>query len=296
MSILLCDERERKVTQHFKDFSYKILTMTIGDYAICYKDKYSTIIERKSLRDYAASIRDGRLENLNKLLEFREKTNARIIYLIEGLPPKDGKKLISRIPYSTIESSIFHTILRHNIVVMWSRDDADTANILERFVKSSNTLYDKEPGLLEGNMIIEGSYEKEVQIKHEKSDDQILRGIWSVLPGITFTNCTHLMENFAITDLIIGIDPEQLKIIKNASTDKPFTQKVINSITKLQTPDVVKLIAAVPGISKETATILIKQIEWKKFDQYSEEDLSSILIGKTRFASRAKTLLKYFDI
>jgi ERCC4-type nuclease len=141
---LICDDRERSVTVHsveFADINYTIKHITTGDYAVVGPDgALLAIIERKSLDDYGASIKDSRHANKEKLAAISAKTGCRIIYIIEGpLSPKMHDQF-SRIPYKHIESSIHHLIIRDNICVLRTKDTLDTAQTLARFVRNCDTL------------------------------------------------------------------------------------------------------------------------------------------------------------
>ena len=57
---LIIDNRET-IKDYFQDKDYvKIKNLDIGDYIFKYDDKDILIIERKTIEDYAASIKDGR--------------------------------------------------------------------------------------------------------------------------------------------------------------------------------------------------------------------------------------------
>ena len=94
---IIVDDREKAVFPYLEDAShkylidYKIQRNEVGDYAICYKGYIMMIIERKTWEDLAASMRDGRKTNVQKLISVREKTGCQIAYLIEGnaTPPFD---------------------------------------------------------------------------------------------------------------------------------------------------------------------------------------------------------------
>jgi ERCC4-type nuclease len=134
---IVADARERHVLRH-QVLQATTTTIAIGDYLVKYGDRILAVIERKSLEDYAASLKDGRSENKHKLIELRRRTGCRIIYLIEG-HGKPGE-YYGNIAWVNIESSIFHLILRENICVVWTRDSLDTAETLNRLTASAGTL------------------------------------------------------------------------------------------------------------------------------------------------------------
>ena len=75
---LIIDDRESKVVPYFNsselftksdDITFKVDRCNIGDYCISFNKEIVIIIERKSWKDLASSIRDGRKENVNIKLQ-----------------------------------------------------------------------------------------------------------------------------------------------------------------------------------------------------------------------------------
>src|ERR1700742_3181583 len=141
---LIIDARERHVTRHDKEFehiTYEIKQITVGDYIVLSPGgNIVAAIERKSLEDYSASLKDGRASNINKLLDLRSKCKCRILYIIEGPEFPDPNALYGNIPYRYIESSIFHLAIRDGVGILRSKDSLDTAKMLARFMCSMDTL------------------------------------------------------------------------------------------------------------------------------------------------------------
>jgi ERCC4-type nuclease len=68
------------------------------------------IIERKTLNDLSASIKDGRYKEQKERLVHSLKSNVRKIMLIEGEKMSDFK-----LPAKTFDSVVVNTMLRDNI-------------------------------------------------------------------------------------------------------------------------------------------------------------------------------------
>jgi ERCC4-type nuclease len=68
----------------FKDIVIKSETLPIGDIIICDDNEDKFVIERKSVTDLLASIKDGRYEEQSYRLNGLNHHNHNIIYLIEG--------------------------------------------------------------------------------------------------------------------------------------------------------------------------------------------------------------------
>ena len=128
--------------------------MTTGDYAVIASnvgpgsktsERILASIERKSLSDFAASLKDGRHANFAKMIQLRAEIGCRLLLIVEGPAfPADNTRF-SRIPYKNIQSAIFHLMMRDNISVILTRDPAHTAKTLVSFVKSMESLLRKAP-------------------------------------------------------------------------------------------------------------------------------------------------------
>lgn len=144
---LLVDHRERKVIEHkseWSDTDYSVCTtMQIGDYALVSgKGEYLALLERKTLPDFAASIKDGKRinENMPKMLDFAAQNGGQVIFIIEGMAYPAPSTRFGGIPWANMESCLFHHQMRDGVSVIRTKDARDTAAMLARMVKSANTL------------------------------------------------------------------------------------------------------------------------------------------------------------
>ncbi len=128
---------------------YQILTMTTSDYSIVSidpntgKETILAVIERKTLADYAASFKDGRHENKQKLINVRNQTQCVIIYIVEGPAYPSINSKFGRIPYNNIHSSMFHLMFRDNIHIIKTKDIKHTVEMLGYLAKSLSTLRER---------------------------------------------------------------------------------------------------------------------------------------------------------
>jgi ERCC4-type nuclease len=134
--LIIADYRERAVRPYFEKLSeqhrilYEAKQMTVGDYAICIDGQIRIIIERKTWEDLASSMRDGRKENVNKLIKLRQETGCKIFYIIEGEAcPRSGKKF-GRIPYKSLLAHLDHLMIRDDIHIIHSTNCEQTAERL----------------------------------------------------------------------------------------------------------------------------------------------------------------------
>ena len=143
---VLIDDRERSVIQFVNKFSekyhidYKVKRMTTGDYAIIHGNQIIAIIERKTYADLAASFRDGRSNNKNKLLKLRSETSCVIIYLIEGPAFPDNNDLFGNIPYKHLVSHLDHLVLRDNIQIQTTFSPEHSAERIMQIASNCTTI------------------------------------------------------------------------------------------------------------------------------------------------------------
>jgi ERCC4-type nuclease len=280
---IIVDDRERAVFDYLEECShnshinYKIQRNEVGDYAITYKGYILLIIERKTWVDLAASLRDGRKENVNKLIALREKTGCQIGYLIEGDATPSFDKKFGRMPLKNLRSHLDHLSFRDGIHMFYSKNLEYTANRLFELAQNYLTLKDiiKEIDTMAPTANDDSLQQK--QVKNLGMNEQLLRcipGIGSIIStvlaeaGITLANLyleTYELDSIAklkyASGSFIGIEKAK-KICKIKSIID--SNSVVNNTIKT------KILMCVPLITKCTADKILSQVS-----------LSSIINGET---------------
>ncbi len=246
--ILIADDRERKVADAGLNACFK--RITVGDYVVLgpAENDYPVIavIERKSLEDYAASITDGRHDNREKMMALRATTGCAVIYIVEGLAPKDhSTKYGSGIAYSSIESSMFHLMVRDNITVWRTNHVYDTAATLTRFLASMEKLksFDqfKSPWTQDGkHSVIGGDDGADINLTPKdaaaavldvltatraKPDDEILDNMWACLSGLSTVKARLYNKKWTIEDIARGRLPADKLVVVTVNDGKDLTTK-----------------------------------------------------------------------
>ena len=137
---LIIDTRENCIKEHFKDYeNVTIKQLDIGDIIFKFNEEIVLIIERKTIKDLSASIRDGRHREQKKRLINTIEVN-KICYLIEG-EYENSKYLL---PKKTILSSIINTLIRDNIKIIKTKNFGETIEYItilyEKLKKNPNDL------------------------------------------------------------------------------------------------------------------------------------------------------------
>jgi len=306
---LLADTRESHVLVHKEEF--KAINLEVkqfdkrGDYILCKDNKIITIFERKTLSDFAASFKDGRSENKAHLLDIRRQTGCNIVYIIEGNAYSEPNKMYANIAYKNIESSIFHLMYRDNITIIWSKDTLHTAKLLVRYYQSISNLLIREPTIIDSklagsisdatpNIVSDNEPDTQDNIipantptitdilstKYVKSDVDIVRQMWSCIPGIAMPTADCFMM-YTLRDTI----NKKIDYTSHKVNNRKISVKVLKSITSISPGIIINMLAVIPGISKKTAEKIY--IANPDFLEASPEALAETLIASQQANSQA---------
>jgi len=140
---LVADARERAVVPFLESTLAGRLVagrqVNTGDYLICRPAATVQIcaaIERKTLADFAASFKDGRHANVEKMRRLRASTGCQLYFIIEGPAFPSPARRFARIPYASILSAITNLMVRDSIMIIQTENEAHTAKRLADLVNS----------------------------------------------------------------------------------------------------------------------------------------------------------------
>ena len=140
---LVADARERAVVPFLESALAGRLVagrqVNTGDYLICRRSATSEIcacVERKTLADFAASFKDGRHANVEKMRRLRASTGCQLYFIIEGPAFPSPARRFARIPYASILSAITNLMVRDSIMIIQTENEAHTAKRLADLVNS----------------------------------------------------------------------------------------------------------------------------------------------------------------
>ena len=204
---LKIDDREKKLIkliQAFKEmyafkFDIVIEKLPIGDVILCDNDDTEKlIIERKSVNDLAASLKDGRYREQSYRLTNNKLHNHNIVYLIEGDISLYSNRY-TKIKPQTLYVTMFCLQYYKGFSVIKTRDISETAEyivfILDKMMRTpeKNTFYsDINTNTTPKNYCEVVSKVKKKNIKPENIGEIIL----SQIPGISSTTSLAIMSKF----------------------------------------------------------------------------------------------------
>lgn len=281
MAHLICDVREREGPIKFiKNKDTTIETLKLGDYAICYKDiehaieKILYIFERKTWKDLAASIKDGRYEEQKKrLIELNTIGDIKCFYIIEGPMSYEPEKLISRVPFKTLESAKISIML--DLSLVQTKNAEHTMEFLENFVDYVNRKRLPQS--------ITGGTRSNLKAPEKTAADYKL-AFWHSIKGIS-ENLSHNLIQYSISEIfaLCTATPElaiqvlsNFKYVSGHAITKKAIDKIINSITNPDSKCAIKMLSAFPLISAKSAEKILTQTTIAQLTQLSVVELMQI--------------------
>ena len=316
---LIVDDREQAVIPFFKesyqDIEVEVKRIQIGDYVIMKDNKIIFAIERKSWIDLSGSIKDGRKENVNKLISLREQTGCKLLYLIEGRARFAPTKKFSRIPYKNLQVHLDHLMVRDNIFMIYSDSAEDTTSRLIEFITNyislgavdvtmdTNSAIDdvsmtggessNSSEIITDDVIIEKLDEMSILTSViPKTDLQIMYNLWSAIPQITLKTASLFIDaNIHISELFIGkISSSEISVMRYASGTIIGTRA--NKIIKIRDNENVdnykhycNILAELPMITRKTASLILMKVT---FNDLLRKKLSIQEIADIRKTPRSK--------
>ena len=328
---LVVDNRERYVIEEFEKNGYPITTkqMTTADFAIINGDKIIAIFERKTLKDYASSIIDGRHQNKQKLIDMRAETGCDVYYIIESTyaHPKLTQRF-SNMPYKNIYSSILHLMVRDKFFVVQTKSPENTTqhliDLLNSYIKFPPTIKAELPKneaelpkneaelpMIENK---DGGVElpknevelpkNEVELpKNEavklliapkiKSDEYILMSMWTSLYGVGEEIAIQLGSQMTIKEFFTS-SADVKKIIENLfyKSGRKVAAATLRQLCKLKHEMKIKIISNIPTISKNRATAIIEMVNIAEIEDDSK--LRDIMSGTKKIGKKAEENIIYF--
>lgn len=217
---LVVDNRETEIKKYFEKSDKTVIyeNMDVGDIRIDCNNQLVCIFERKTIEDFAASIKDGRYrEQKQRLIDKCSK--EKIIYIVEGDLTKNNISFsFNKVSKDTIYSSLINLYLRDNINVFHSNTLSETIEFLEQFYKKI-----EKQGLsfLTEKFNYQESLLKTKSIKKENITPEIVfKSQLCCITGISSTTAQTLFTKFKtiqnmITELNKLSSDEQTKLISN---------------------------------------------------------------------------------
>ncbi len=180
-------------------------SLVVGDYIIYVNNEPRMCIERKTVDDLHASIKDGRFrDQRQRMLE----TGIPIVYILEGRLYVD----------KSIQGALENLAIVHNIPVISSVSMQQTVSIIKSLGKKLSVPVSKNPGTV-----------VTYNAPRAKSDTlySSLEKMLTTIPGVSGTIAKSIGAKYkTMAELLAAIDLEQDKCLQNVSIEsKTLTKK-----------------------------------------------------------------------
>ena len=248
----------------FKNLTIKSEALPIGDIIIADNSKEKLIIERKSVSDLLASIKDGRYEEQSYRLNGLEQHNHNIIYLIEGDVSKVNRfKGDNRTEKLTLYSAMFSLNYYKGFSVFRSFSLEETAilicNMAYKLEKESGTkqaFYDNSTSKIvvpeqvvaeEKTIVInEGENNANVEAKLEESLEQSDKSLEQSDKSLEQSDKSLEQSDKSLEQS----DKDYIGVVKKVKKDN-ITADNIDEI----------MLCQIPGISSVSAIAIIQKFK-----------------------------------
>lgn len=307
---IIIDDREKAVIPFFEGFdaskytthstiTYEVQRVNVGDYSILCGDYIIMNIERKTWKDLASSFKDGRKDNVEKMLKLREDTKSELLpngcqlmYLIEGPPIPRSTARYCRVPYKNMRSHLDHLMFRHNIHVIHSKNKQGTVARIYELCKNYGSMKtlskfakdETKEGGADGAKSVDGvdkakstkdtptksSSISKLKAKTVVSAKAMTYKIWVCIPHITETTaCMFIEKGYHISDLILGnISKDEIYAFKyaNGRIIGKRSEKIWKNsrIAERNNRYFVKMLTQIRGITKATGILILNTISWEQ--------------------------------
>lgn len=194
MAYLIIDNREQYIKEYFTststDINIRYENLELGDIIIEDEtNQIKIILERKTIPDLVASIKDGRYKNQKRsLLDNFNRRN--IIYIIEGTLVYNDT-VINGLSNNIIISAVLNTLLRDDIKIIQTKNTQETIDLVKNIynrIKDTPSKY-----VIHSSSASEPTFIKKHKV-FTKRDCHIAQ--LCQVPGISQKTAECLLDNF----------------------------------------------------------------------------------------------------
>lgn len=216
--LIKIDNRERDLELEIKQISVSLKDsitfvteqLPLGDIIICDDDgEEKLIIERKTLYDLAASIKDGRYAEQSFRLNNHEMHNHNIVYLIEGDMNRYNSKK-GRMDKNALYSAITTLMYYKGFSVIRSNSLMETVKIIVNLVTKLGKQPNKDAYYTSSNVVTKNDTNYCTVVKKVKKDNITKENIGEIMlcqiPNVSSASAIAVMKIFkSLETLMLAI-------------------------------------------------------------------------------------------
>jgi hypothetical protein len=304
---LIADARERAVIpfieEEIREFAFIVKQVTTADYLVCIHRRGSSgppdivaALERKTLADFAASFRDGRHRNTEKLLALRSATGCGLYYLVEGPAFPDASMSFGGIPHTNILAAMTRLMVSDGIFVVQTENARGSARRLGDFLRTLDACCAERgcrkpaPRLLAARPEVEGTEGKEdtedtepegragragleeeldelgelevpdiLTARAQETDEEAAVCVWSQLHGVSVATGGALVRAFSVAELPT-LPLDRIGAVRT-STGRSLSGAALASVMAARagsTEHAVRLVSGLRGITLHMAAAILE--------------------------------------
>jgi crossover junction endonuclease MUS81 len=244
--IIKFDNREKELIKllELKDYTYELENLDIGDIQFIDSETKDIIIiiERKTISDLGASIKDGRYKEQKERMLHSLKKNCRKIILIEGTDYSSFG-----LPISTMDTVIINTMLRDNMHIHITKNINETIEFIENIIVQLPKYYEdlQKEIILGEEKEYNAQYNCSTTKKENITKSICFRNMLAQIPGVStsmaniYVEKYNNMENFieTLTELSNKNKHELILLLANEKFGKTsrkigekIGEKIFNNI------------------------------------------------------------------
>jgi len=298
----LLEENNKKYGHSIGILEHRIIkNMPIGDHILMTKSQNgeyitSAIIERKTWKDLAGSIKDNRIcEQINNMKHMQDKNKCYIYLIIEGLFSYKDDVKINGISFKCLYAKVRNLSLC-GIHYFQTRNQEHTAKLLIELSRDIIKLYTNGQILCNEVPTICLESVKSTLIKQEMADSDIINKMWKSIKGISDKLAIITMNNFTFKEFFTEDNDKvilKLSTLKYLSNNRMIGLKsASNIINNSRNFDyIIKFLTSIKGISVNIATAILEVYEFVELFEIQAVDLENILCNNRRIPKNSSQRL-----
>lgn len=268
---IFADKREPAVISHLTAQSCKLepLQMTVGDFAIADESRIYAIVERKTIADLSASIKDGRMANKDKLKSLHLQSGCDVIFIIEGdwaAVERSKAKKTCGIYTKSLLTSVSNLQTVHKFLVYVTRDQSHTAAKLINLAESYAEARPERIAVESVTTLLNYQYSRDPVV--------IVSNMFLSLPGITTANLS-LLYDITFCKLLAKYDGYA------PSFGEVFTlpDRTIRALTSLSDFLFWKAVSQIPNVTETHIKALSPAFGYKDFDELTSHTEAKMVLA-----------------
>ena len=265
---LIADARERAVIPfieaELKQHDFVVKQVTTADYLICATpapDAHEPIvlaaIERKSHADFSASFKDGRHQNIEKMIALRAATGCKLYYFVEGPAFPCTTTRFCGIPFGNILAAMTKMMVCDDIFVVHTENEAHSARRLADFVRAFDSARPMMLCATNAAPVVPSI----LTARAEETDAEAVACMWAQLSGISVAIGKILARAFSVAELsACTVTPDQIASLTTA-TGRRINKEAVESLVAVREGSLeaaVKLVSGIRNITPPVAKLLVE--------------------------------------